>query len=105
MDCRYDLIVDDGKTLHKVQVKYANGKPSNAKGAVVVKLEYEDRTNHSYTYQDSEVDALVVFIPKIDRLCWLPPKVFTGKKRLSIRIAAPLNQQKNGIVMANDYFW
>jgi hypothetical protein len=42
-DTRYDLVLDNGNKLLKAQVKYADGRPSNAKGAVVVKLDYEDR--------------------------------------------------------------
>ena len=104
-DSRYDMIIDDRKKLQRVQVKYANGKPSNTEGAVVVKLEYNDRTNHSYTYNITEVDALVVYIPRIDKLCWLPPRVYAGKKRLSIRIEPPKNGQRVGLVLASDYFW
>lgn len=105
MDCRYDMIVDDGKKLWRVQVKYANGKPANTDGSVVVKLEYNDRTKHSYTYHEDEVDALVVYIPKLDKLCWLPLEVFVGKKRLSVRIEPPKSGQKKGLVLASNYFW
>jgi len=104
-DSRYDMIIDDGKKLWRIQVKYANGKPSNTTGAVVVKLEYNDRTQHSYTYNYKEVDALVVYIPRINRLCWLPPEVYVGKKRLSVRIKAPKNGQKRHLVLASDYLW
>ena len=49
-DTRYDLIIDNNKSLKKVQVKYADGKPSKSKGAVVVKLSYENRRKKIYTY-------------------------------------------------------
>lgn len=103
--CRYDALIDDGSKVWRVQVKYANGKPSNTSGSVVVKLEYNDRSHHSYTYKDTEVDALVVYIPRIDRLCWFPPSIFSGKKRLSVRISSPVNGQVVGINRAEDYFW
>lgn len=105
IDCRYDTILDDGQKLWRVQVKYANGKPSNTNGAVVVKLEYNDRTKHSYTYTFNEIDALIVYIPRIDRLCWLPPHTYVGKKRLNIRLEPPKNGQKSGMILADEYFW
>ena len=106
MDCRYDLVVDDGKKLWRVQVKYANRSSSHATGAVIVNLAYETRgRRHVYTYQDGEVDALVVYVPKIDKLCWFPCAAFIGKKALSIRYEPPLNQQKTKIFYATDYFW
>lgn len=104
-DTRYDLIIDKENKLLRIQVKYANGKPSNTSGAVVVKLEYEDRQKNIYTYQKSEVDALVVYIPKLDRLCFFPKDIFVNKKKLSIRIAKSKNNQKRGIIAAEDYYW
>lgn len=103
--CRYDLVLDDGSKLWRVQVKYADGKPSNSDGAVVVKLEYNDRTSHSYTYSFDEIDALVVYIPRADKLCWLPPITYVGKKRLNIRLEPPKNGQKHKMVLAGEYFW
>lgn len=106
MDCRYDLIVDDGKILWRVQVKYANGKSKNSVGSVTANLAYETRHRKLvYTYNSDEVDALIVYIPKIDRLCWFPCEIFAGKKELSIRLAPPLNGQKTKIYYAHDYFW
>ena len=106
MDCRYDMIVDDGKRLWRVQVKYANGVPANSVGAVIVKLAYETRhRKHIYTYHENEVDALIVYIPKIDKLCWFPCEAFIGKHVLCVRIDPPLNGQKSKIYLASDYFW
>jgi len=106
MDYRYDLVLDDGEKLWRVQVKYANRNPSKSTGAVSVNLAYETRGRKKiYTYSDHEVDALVVYIPRIDRLCWFPCRVFTGKKELVVRIEPPLNCQKTKIFYAHDYFW
>ncbi len=106
MDCRYDMIIDDSNRLWRVQVKYANGTPSHASGSVIVKLAYETRQRRkTYTYTNSEVDALVVYIPKIDKLCWFPCDAFVGKKLLCVRIDPPINGQKTKIFLAHDYFW
>ncbi len=106
MDCRYDMIVDDGGKLWRVQIKYANKHPSNSVGAVAVNLAYETRRRRrTYTYSASEVDALVVYIPRLDKLCWFPCEVFVGKKELSIRLEPPLNGQKTKLIWANNYFW
>lgn len=107
MDCRYDLVLEDrnGK-LWRVQVKYANGKPSTSAGAVIVKLAYETRHRRQvFTYKNSEVDALIVYIPKVDRLCWFPTEAFIDKKALCVRLEPSLNGQKSKIFYASDYFW
>lgn len=106
MDYRYDLVLDDGKKLWRVQVKYANRKPTHSTGAVTAQLTYETRgRKRVVTYQESEVDALVVYIPKIDKLCWFTPNLFVGKSGLTIRVDQPINHQKRKIILASDYFW
>ncbi|MDP1760581.1 MAG: group I intron-associated PD-(D/E)XK endonuclease [Candidatus Woesebacteria bacterium] len=104
-DSRYDLIIDDHKSLIRIQVKYANGKSTNSQGVIVVKLDYENRKKDNFTYNGSEVDALVVYIPKIDRLCYFPLKIFEGKRKLSVRIEKPKINQKKRIVFAKNYYW
>jgi len=104
-DSRYDLIIDDFKTLMRVQIKYADGKPSHSQGAVVVKLDYENRQNKFHTYRKHEVDTLIVYIPKIDRLCFFPPKIFLGKRRLNVRLQKTKTNQTKRIIYAKDYFW
>lgn len=104
-DTRYDLIVDNHKSLIRVQIKYADGKSSSSTGVAVVKLEYIDRQKKAFTYKDNEVDALIVYIPKIDKLCYIPKELFIGKRKLSIRTSKSKNNQKKGIIAAEDYYW
>lgn len=104
-DTRYDLILDDSKKLMKIQVKYADGKMSNSDGSVRVKLEYNDRKRNVYTYQKGEIDGLIVYIPKIDRLCFLPQDIYIGKRNLCIRIKPSKNHQSKGVLFAKDYLW
>ncbi|MCX6704111.1 MAG: group I intron-associated PD-(D/E)XK endonuclease [Candidatus Woesebacteria bacterium] len=104
-DTRYDLIIDNHESLVRVQIKYADGKSVNSTGVVVTKLEYIDRQKKTFTYKDEEVDALIVYIPKIDKLCYIPKKLFIGKRKLSIRISKSKNNQKKGIIAAEDYYW
>lgn len=106
MDCRYDLVLDDGKKLWRVQVKYGDMQLANSVGAIGVRLSYETRGRRRvYTYSQQEVDSLVVYIPKIDRVCWFPCDTFIGKHELVIRLNPPLNSQKAKILYAHDYFW
>jgi len=104
-NARYDLILDNLIELKRVQIKYADAKPSNSQGTVIVKLAYEDRKKHVYTYGKNEIDGLVVYIPKIDKLCLFPPRIFIGKRKLFVRFQRSKNNQKKGILLAQDYFW
>lgn len=104
-DSRYDLIIDQNNTLKRIQIKYGDGKSSNSQGAIVVKLDYENRKKNNFTYKKSEVDALVVYIPKIEKLCYFPLEIFEGKRKLTIRIEKPKINQIKGIIFAKDYIW
>ena len=104
-DARYDLILDDGKKLIRAQVKYADGHPSNTEGAVAVKLDYEDRSKKFYTYHKNEVDVLIVYIPKVDKLCLFPLSVFAGKRKMNIRIQKPKINYSKDVKFAKNYYW
>ncbi|OGM13589.1 hypothetical protein A3A76_03270 [Candidatus Woesebacteria bacterium RIFCSPLOWO2_01_FULL_39_23] len=104
-DTRYDLILDDLNELKRVQVKYADGKMSNSDGSVRVKLEYKDRRRNIYTYKKEEVDGLIVYLPRVNKLCFFPPNVFIGKKYLCIRVSQSKNNQQKGVLFANKFFW
>jgi hypothetical protein len=107
IDARYDLIIDDGSKLTRVQIKYADGKSINSDGVVVVNFRRwaGDKRTETHNYLSSEVDAILVYIAKVDKICWLPPEVFDDKPNLYLRLEPPKNGQKTGIVMAEDYYW
>jgi hypothetical protein len=52
-----------------------------------------------------EVDALLVYVPSIDKICFFPQNVFCGKSSLSIRLEASRNEQHKGCILAQDFFW
>jgi hypothetical protein len=104
-DTRYDLILDNLTDLLRIQIKYADGKITNSGGSIRVKLEYQDRRKNSYTYKQEEIDGLIVYFPRLDRLCFFPPEVYVGKKSLCIRVEPSKNNQAKGILFARDYYW
>jgi hypothetical protein len=102
---RYDYIIERDGKLYRAQVKYVNGKNKTADGVVVVNLRKQIKKNKNSPYCEEEVDALVVYIPKIDKVCWFGPDVFCGKQSLSIRISPAKNGQLKGCLAAEDYLW
>ena len=102
---RYDYIIERDGKLYRAQVKYADGKPHGATGAVYLNLRKQIKKDKNCPYNESEVDALVVYVPKIDKVCWFGPEVFCGKQGLSIRISPAKNGQIKGCLAAEDYLW
>ena len=101
---RYDLVLDDGKRLHRCQVKWANGK---ANGAVVCQLTRHNGSgvNTERKYHAHEVDAVLVYIPKLDEVVWLTPDDFEDKFIVTLRYEPAKNNQRSGCIMVADRVW
>jgi hypothetical protein len=105
IECDYDRVVDyDGK-LHKIQVKWADTKSNTAQGVVIAKLERGNRNNNRRAYSRDDVDAVVVYAPKTDKVYWFGPDVFDNKWQLQMRLKPTKNGQTKGCLMAADYEW
>jgi|SRR5262245_24010624 len=108
IECRYDLILDDGFKLHRTQVKYAGGSsPKHCQGMVPLglrKWRNDGRALIPY-YTASEIDLLLVYVRRIDKILWFGPEVFDRRRNLFIRIEPSKNNQVKGCLMAEDYIW
>jgi hypothetical protein len=108
MECRYDLILDDDLKLYRTQVKYADGNsPKHVNGIVPLglrKWRSDGRAVIPY-YTATEIDLLLVYVRKIDKILWLGPEVYDGRKNLFLRIEPTRNNQAKGCLMAANYIW
>ena len=106
IDSRYDLVIDDGIKLWKVQIKYVDSKPKTSEVVNVDLRKYPGNdTRKRRVYTKKEIDAVIAYIPKIDILCWLPPELFDGKVGVYLRIGPAKNSQKKGVHFAHDLIW
>jgi glycine cleavage system aminomethyltransferase T len=105
---RYDIIVDDGKSLKKYQIKYANGTVGAGSNAVRVGLRRRNSLSVNAkvrVYFKEEVDGILVYLPSIERIVLLGPDDFSGKKEVSIRTAPSKSGQIKGVTFAESRFW
>jgi hypothetical protein len=104
LDTVYDLILDIEGVLYKVQVKYADGSVQNSEGSITCGLKKKSHGKFmGYTRDD--IDAILVYIPKIDKILWFDPEYFENKKQFVIRIEAAKNSQRKGILFADNFIW
>lgn len=101
-DAAYDMVVDDGEHLHRVQVKSVESSDD----VVLV------RTERTYTsgerivtrrYSKSDFDLLGVFDRRGDKCYLIPVWMVADKSCISLRLTAPKNNQKKGILLADDF--
>jgi hypothetical protein len=103
---RYDVILDDGKTLKKVQIKYGDGKVGYTDTSVSIKLASNTRGDkwQEKPYTKDEIDMVLAYLPSVDYVCAFGPDVFDGKPRLYVQVKqAKYNRQK--CLKACDYKW
>ena len=96
---KYDLVVDDGESLHRVQCKTAwQNKPEtirfNTHSQTTKNGSYHEETYHG------EVDAFLVDYPETDTLYWVDIDEATGQK-MELRFEADIDHPS--INWAEDY--
>lgn len=60
---KYDLLIDTGRKIEKVQIKYSNQKSSKNPSSVVVEL-----TNTNGQYLKNEINYVLAYLPKFDKI-------------------------------------
>ena len=103
---RYDMIIDNGDTLQKVQVKYAGSKQTVSSGSCVVDFRKKSINGKERKfYSKDEIDAVLVYLPEIDKICYFPIDFIENKSALTIRYEKPKNNQIKGVIFSDDYLW
>ena len=101
---RYDLIVDLGSCLHRVQCKAVTPKS----GALTVKTRstssWSGKTQGSYKYTAADIEVLAVVDLASEGVYYLPASLLgNGKSELKLRLEPTKNGQIKGIRMASAY--
>jgi hypothetical protein len=97
----YDLAVDTGTRIVKVQVKTATYE----NGCVQCKTRQRNAGDHRTTrrYEKNEVDYFVIYCPRLDELYGM--SFADAKINASLRIEPTGNRQEKYIRWANSYSW
>lgn len=102
-DCRYDLVLDDGERLYRVQVKYAGRRDWYCEGAV--SLDFTKGGMRNRTYLDHEIDAVLAYVAPVETVVWLRPEHFHRRRVIHLRYAPTRSGQKIGCVLVEDLAW
>jgi PD-(D/E)XK endonuclease len=105
LDSRYDFILDDGLKLERVQVKYASGKAPHSQGSIQINLKSWEGRKLRRRYCADEVDALLVYIPQIDKVLRFEADIFCKRASFTVRIKPTKNGQTKGVLNAKDFIW
>ena len=87
-------------------MKYANNETSSAKGSYAARLYTTSNGKILHRgYKPHEIDALVVYLPCVDALCWFNTNDILGLSQLVIGVELPKNGQRTKDRMYHDYVW
>lgn len=106
VSARYDAIIDDGNRLYRAQIKFCD-RSGGSEGALQIELTSYHRSSKlaSVGYTEKEIDVLLLYVPRLDKILWLGPEIFSGKQAIQIRIAPSKNGQTKGCLFAENYVW
>jgi hypothetical protein len=99
---RYDLIIDTGRRLLRVQCKWGALQGS----VIVVRMRTSRLTPRGYvrtTYDASQIEGIAVFCAAVSRSFWLPIGEFAGQSLLHLRLRPARNGQQSGLKWADAY--
>ena len=100
---RYDLIIDDGEQLQRVQCKTGRLR----RGAVLFNTcsSYAHHPNPQVLKRDyaGEIELFAVYCPETTDVYLIPIEDVRAKRRASLRVAPSRNNQQRGIREADDY--
>jgi PD-(D/E)XK endonuclease len=100
MPRRYDLVLQWQGRFHRCQVKYADARSMHSQGAAPLDLRKRKKT-----YSQAEIDAILVYLPQIDKVIWLPPALFHEKTVLYLRWLPAKNNQRRRCIMVDELVW
>ncbi|HXN38239.1 MAG TPA: group I intron-associated PD-(D/E)XK endonuclease [Solirubrobacteraceae bacterium] len=99
---RYDLAIDTGAGILRVQCKWASRR-GNVLTARCITSRHTPRGYLRSTYSAEEIDAIAVYAPDTDRCYLIPVEETEGHVTLSLRLTPTRNNQAERVRWAHDY--
>ena len=99
---RYDLVIDTGPDLLRVQCKWARKKGD----VVFVDTSTRRLTPHGYvhtTYTPDEIEGVAAYCQELKRCFYLPIEIAAGRRGFHLRLGPAANNQQLAINWAAQY--
>jgi len=102
-NARYDLVIDDGTRLARVQCKTGRLRLGAVRFNVCSCYAHHLRPGQSRRDSRGDVDYFVVFCPETDRVYLVPIEELPMSTQAALRVDPPFNGQRLRIRFAHDY--
>ena len=102
-NARYDLIVDDGQNLKRVQIKYTDCKSENNSWACRCESSKNHTTNKRMDKYIGDVDLMVFYIAELQTCIMFTMDEIGQRTTINVREEYPNNGQRKGIILIKDH--
>jgi PD-(D/E)XK endonuclease len=99
---RYDLAIDTGKQLLRVQCKWAS-RQGEVIMAYCITCRHTPGGYRRKTYSSDEIDAIAIYSPDTDKCYLIPVREVDGYTTISLRLGPTRNNQAIKVRWAKDY--
>ncbi len=100
---RYDLALDLGARILRVQCKWGSRKGDVIHARISSSYHSPTRGYVKSTYDEKEIDAIAIYCESLDRCYLLPIAAFSGQTMVNLRIGEPQNGQRAALNWATDF--
>ena len=100
---RYDLVIDDGKSLLRVQCKTGRLRKGSIVFATCSTYGHHQRPAESRRSYAGQIDLFGVYCPETQGVYLMPVSEVSTRSNAALRVAPSLNNQRKRIRLASEY--
>ena len=100
---RFDLAIDEGHRLARVQCKTGRLRKGAVRFATCSCYGHHARPSESRRDYQGQVDYFAVYCPDLERVYLIPIEDLAVRAQGALRVDPPRNNQRRGIRLAADY--
>lgn len=100
---RYDLVVDNGASLRRVQCKTGRLRNGGVEFATCSSYAHHPNPKVIRRTYEGDVDDFAVFCPQLGTVYLIPIEDVPGKRMATLRVHPTRNNQRTGVRLAAQY--
>ena len=100
---RYDLVIDDGCRLARVQCKTGRLREGAIRFATCSSYAHHARPSHGRRDYLGQVDYFAIYCPETNGVYLVPIEEMTARAKGSLRVTPAQNGQRRRVRLADDY--
>ena len=102
-NCRYDLVLDDGSQLSRVQCKTGRLRDGTVRFSTASTYGHHPSPRETRRHYAGQIDAFAVYCPETEGVYLVPIDEIGARSGAYLRVTRPRNGQRERIRFASDF--